>query len=312
MRILYGKDGKTHRTDTWPKDADAIWVDLGEKDAKLLAEALHHLYPAHPLAVQRVLDGDEHRPGLLIEPKAVTAIVDHPVGAVDDLNTEEVGIFIGHQFLVTTHLQGENAILDRVVEHSYEQNGLAHGVDLVLYHFLDLHVNAWRKISGEISQGYEKIHRAMLSHPYHNLSHDILRLRRQTMRARRSIRPELEIFSLFGSEHFPYVNDKNRLYFTDLSQRMSQLIEDVDGYRDGLSEAVEAYTSMQSNEINKVMRVLTVISVLALPATTIASIYGMNFDIPEIHWKYGYWYSLVLMVTVTAAIFIYMKRHDHL
>ena len=131
-------------------------------------------------------------------------------------------------------------------------------------------------------------------------------------RCRRSIRPELEIFSLFGSEHFPYVNDKNRLYFTDLSQRMSQLIEDVDGYRDGLSEAVEAYTSMQSNEINKVMRVLTVISVLALPATTIASIYGMNFDIPEIHWKYGYWYSLVLMVTVTAAIFIYMKRHDHL
>ena len=57
------------------------------------------------------------------------------------------------------------------------------------------------------------------------------------------------------------------------------------------------------------MKVLTIISILSLPATTIASIYGMNFWIPEIHWRYGYWYSLSVMFLVTIALLVYMRRH---
>jgi magnesium transporter len=312
MRILYGKDGKTYRSDQWPEHADTIWVDVGPDDRSALGHILNKLYPAHPAAVQKVLNGQDQRPGLLVEPKAVTAMLDHPEGQLETLRTQPVGLVVGHQFLVTTHLDGQNPLLDQVYDHVLHQNGLGHGIDLVLFHYLDLHVGAWRKLVSEISQAYEQIHHRMLNHPYHNLAHNILTLRRRTMRVRRSVRPEQEIFILFGSQHFPYARDEDRLYFKDLEGRMSEIIEDLDGYRDGLSESVEAYTSMQSNEINKVMRVLTVISVLALPATTIASIYGMNFDIPEIHWKYGYWYSLVLMATTTAAVFIYMKRHDHL
>jgi len=312
MRIIYGKEGKTHQSDTWPDHPEAIWIDLGPGDRPELEKVLTRLYPAHPAAVQKVVKHQEQPPGLLVEPKAVTAVVDHPQGTAKDLHTQSVGLIIGHQFMVTTHLQGDNPVLDQVYDHVVHSDGLSGGLDLVLYHYLDLHITAWQAIVQEISRDYEMIHRAMLSHPYHNLSQDILSLRRRTMRARRSVRPEQEIFTVLGSSHFPYVRNKNRLYFRDLSDRMSDLIDDLNGYRDGLSETVEAYTSMQSNEINKVMRVLTVISVLALPATTIASIYGMNFDIPEIHWKYGYWYSLVLMAVVTVAVFLYMKRHDHL
>jgi magnesium transporter len=66
---------------------------------------------------------------------------------------------------------------------------------------------------------------------------------------------------------------------------------------------------MQSNQINKVMKFLTILSILALPATTIASIYGMNFWIPEIHWHYGYWYSLIVMALITGALLLYMRLH---
>ncbi len=312
MRILYGKEGQTRQAPTWPDDADVLWIDLGADDRDQIENVLNRLYPAHPAAVQKVVNRHDQHPGLLIEPKAVTAIVDQPHGTVKDLWTESVGLIIGHRFMVTTHWHGPSRILDQVADHVLHGNGLKEGIDIVLYHYLDLHISAWQDLVREISRDYEMIHRAMLSHPYHNLAHDILTLRRRTMRARRSVRPEQEIFTLLGSQHFPYVRNKNRLYFKDLSDQMADLIEDLNGYRDGLSEAVEAYTSMQSNEINKVMRVLTVISVLALPATTIASIYGMNFNIPELHWKYGYWYSLVLMAVVTAAVFLYMKRHDHL
>jgi magnesium transporter len=35
----------------------------------------------------------------------------------------------------------------------------------------------------------------------------------------------------------------------------------------------------------------------------------MNFDVmPELHWRFGYVYSLVLMVVVAAVIWLFFKR----
>ena len=50
-------------------------------------------------------------------------------------------------------------------------------------------------------------------------------------------------------------------------------------------------------EQNKIIKIFTVVNVIFLPPTLVASIYGMNFDIlPELHWKLGYPFSLLLML----------------
>ncbi|WP_148258356.1 CorA family divalent cation transporter [Mahella australiensis] len=50
---------------------------------------------------------------------------------------------------------------------------------------------------------------------------------------------------------------------------------------------------------------------LMLP-TVIIGIYGMNFDIPEPKWHYGYLWALSLMAAVTIAMIIYIHiRHKH-
>ncbi|MCB1995765.1 MAG: magnesium transporter CorA, partial [Rhodoferax sp.] len=50
-------------------------------------------------------------------------------------------------------------------------------------------------------------------------------------------------------------------------------------------------------------------SVALLPPTLIASIYGMNFRfMPELEWRYGYFFSLALMVCSVAAPFVYFRR----
>ncbi|KAI1692183.1 corA-like mg2+ transporter protein [Ditylenchus destructor] len=50
-------------------------------------------------------------------------------------------------------------------------------------------------------------------------------------------------------------------------------------------------------------------AVALLPPTLIASVYGMNFDgMPELHWKYGYYFAIGLMVASVAAPFIYFRR----
>jgi Mg2+ and Co2+ transporters len=60
---------------------------------------------------------------------------------------------------------------------------------------------------------------------------------------------------------------------------------------------------------NEAVKVFTVLATIFLPATLIASIFGMNFEnMPELHWKYGYVYSLALMVITTVVLIFWVKR----
>jgi magnesium transporter len=52
-----------------------------------------------------------------------------------------------------------------------------------------------------------------------------------------------------------------------------------------------------NSQQNKIIKLFSVLAVVLLPPTLIASIYGMNFaHIPELRWRWGYPFSLVLML----------------
>jgi magnesium transporter len=70
------------------------------------------------------------------------------------------------------------------------------------------------------------------------------------------------------------------------------------------------FLGVLSIEQNKVIKIFTIVNVVFLPPTLIASIYGMNFDIlPELHWEYGYLFSLGLMILSSITpIYIFKKK----
>lgn len=60
---------------------------------------------------------------------------------------------------------------------------------------------------------------------------------------------------------------------------------------------------------NKIIKIFSVASVCLLPPTLIASLYGMNFTfMPELQWKYGYPYVLLLMVLSAVLPMVYFRR----
>lgn len=58
--------------------------------------------------------------------------------------------------------------------------------------------------------------------------------------------------------------------------------------------------------------ILTVIATLFLPPTLIAGIYGMNFQIPEVHYTFGYYACLALMVVVSGGLLWWLKTRGFL
>ncbi len=83
-------------------------------------------------------------------------------------------------------------------------------------------------------------------------------------------------------------------------------------YRSMSYNLMDVYVSGLGLRTNETTMILTVIATLFLPPTLIAGIYGMNFQIPEIHFSLGYYFCLGLMVAVSGGLLLWLKARGFL
>jgi magnesium transporter len=98
-----------------------------------------------------------------------------------------------------------------------------------------------------------------------------------------------------------------------------QIVDLVESYRDISSGLTDVYLSSVSQRTNEIMKVLTVLSTIFMPLTFIVGVYGMNFDtdvspwnMPELHWYWGYPAVLVACGLVTAGMLLFFYRRGWL
>jgi magnesium transporter len=71
---------------------------------------------------------------------------------------------------------------------------------------------------------------------------------------------------------------------------------------------LDAILGFINTEQNDIFKVLTIVSVVGIPPTLIASMYGMNFhNMPELSWRWGYQYGLVLIALSTITPIVWFK-----
>jgi magnesium transporter len=108
---------------------------------------------------------------------------------------------------------------------------------------------------------------------------------------------------------FNTIEHENYSFFDRLHQKCLELLEQIEYDMTTLDSASSFYFSTQSHKMNEVMKTLTVVSVFFMPLTFIVGVYGMNFDnMPELHWKYGYFIILGFMFLLLVGMIIYFKK----
>jgi magnesium transporter len=109
---------------------------------------------------------------------------------------------------------------------------------------------------------------------------------------------------------------RSRLLGPEQFEEARQILRDIDSLDshstflfDKINFLMNATVGFININQNKIIKIFSVASVALLPPTLIASIYGMNFkSIPELDWRFGYGYAIVLMIASVAAPFIYFRR----
>lgn len=83
-------------------------------------------------------------------------------------------------------------------------------------------------------------------------------------------------------------------------------------YRELLTNTLDAYMSAISNNLSLVLKIIASLSLILMLPTLIASLYGMNLDLPLAGTPYAFWLILTVSIAWSVALWIIFRKKDWL
>jgi magnesium transporter len=160
------------------------------------------------------------------------------------------------------------------------------------------------------------------------VSRRIYELSREVVDFQRATHPLVAILSSLRAGFTKYeIDEELQSYLRDVDDHLSQVIEQVDGFRQLLGDMLTLNATLVAQQQNEEMRALTQASnaqneevkkisawaAILFAPTLIGTIYGMNFEhMPELDWRLGYPIALLLMAVTCITLYAVFKHRDWL
>ena len=104
------------------------------------------------------------------------------------------------------------------------------------------------------------------------------------------------------------LNEEDHDVFEDLFNSINQSIDVcIDRIR-GLGSLRDAYQIIFTNDLSKTIKFLTSFTILLTIPTIVASIYGMNVDLPLENHPLAFWFLMVLVIIVSLALMVWFRK----
>ncbi len=285
------------------------WVGLFAPTAEDLEE-VRRTYDLHPLAIEDALAPSQPAKtesyGHTLFVIARTA----QTGEGETIDYGQTSIFLGPQFIVTVRQGSARAHTDlrETLEHHPER--LADGPDFVLHAVLDFIVDGYNPVIDELDEHVIEMEgNAVTEFPDQARIRRIFRLRRVLRRFELIAMQMEEVAAKLANLELPSIDEKARPYFRDVYDHAHRAVGRAHGLSETLAGIVEIAGLLEQSRQGVITRQLAAwAAILAVP-TAIAGIYGMNFEfMPELHWRYGYELTLVVIAIVCALLFWRFRR----
>lgn len=290
--------------------SNLLWIDLEGPDEEELDEIARGL-DLHELAVEDVRKHGQ-RAKLNRYPLHAFLVA---YARAEDGDMCEVDFFIGPNWLVTvreTNDHGETFPITEVARRYERIRSLDTGVGFLLYCLLDELVDGYFAEAERAEDALEQIEETLFDlgpPPDGTLQQELLELRRSMITFRRRVVPLRDVLLALLRREVSWVEERSIVYFEDVFDHFLRVVDQIDTQRELIGNVVDASLALTSNRMNEVMKKMTSWGAILIVATLIAGIYGMNFtDMPELHWKFGYYGALGLMLFTTSCLYLYFRR----
>jgi magnesium transporter len=286
-----------------------FWIDLvnpSPEELTFLEETFHF----HPLALEDATRPHE-RPKVDSYPSYYFIIfyTAHYDQERERIFTLPISLFIGPNYLVSIHSQPIAQIDDTLRRWQVAHGPISNRVGALLYALLDAIVDDYFPVIDAIADRVELLEDRIFSHFDEKAIEQIFALKKDLLGLRRVASPQRDVLNVLLRREQAIFQVEDLVYLQDVYDHIVRVADSIDTYRDLLSSALDSFLSLQSNRLNQIVKVLTIASIVLMTDALIAGIYGMNFDhMPELHWAFGYPYSLLLMLLVSVGLVLLFRK----
>lgn len=298
-----------------PNDG-VTWINVNGLNNTSEIEKLGSHYNLHPLTLEDIVNTN-HRPKMDEFDSYVFVILKMLYFKEnEELAFEQVSLVVGKDYVLTFQ-EAEADVFDDLRTRIASDKGRVRGLgpDYLMYAIMDAVVDHYITVMEVFGDKIEAIEDAVFEEGADNAktATSIQALKRELLKIRRSVLPLRDVIGHLEKLDHLLMEEKTHNFLRDLYDHIIQVNESIEMYREMLWSLMDMYMSIISNKMNEVMKVLTIIATIFIPLTFIAGIYGMNFDnMPELHYKNGYFILLGSMVLLFLLMLIYFRKRKWL
>jgi len=297
-RVLSTREGST-------------WVDVDVANRHQVA-LLEHVCGFHPLSIEDALN-----PNSRVKTEEYAGYVFTIVRGVRfheatedpyDLETFNIGFFLGENLLVTTHL-GEATPVREVTERvERSPDLLSRGCERLMHAVMDVSVDAYFPILDQIDVFMDGLEQRVFEQFDESALHEIFAVKRLVLSLRRHLAPQREVFNVLTNRPSVHLSPEMQAYFRDVYDHVLRINDGLDTYRELLGSTLDSYLTQVSNRLGNVTKGLSIVATLSIPFVVVSGMWGMNFTrVPLAENPMGFWLMLVLQVGAGVGLVLLLR-----
>jgi magnesium transporter len=292
------------------------WIHI-EEPRLAHRDWLEQHFQFHPLDFEDVYSRNQ-RPKLDAYDDYIFIVLHFPVfeKASGRLLTAELDLFVGPDYLITlpdSPLPPLSAMFDRLrVRDDLREQNFSKGSGYLLYRIVDANVDAAFPMLRKMGNKLDQIEDDIFEGNAKTVVRDISNAKQEIINFRRIVRPQRAVLRDLERTKQRYLAEELEIYFDDISDAAERIWDTLENYKEVVEALESTNESSLTHRLNDNLSVLTALSVLLLPATLVASIWGMNVELPGDESLVEFWWLVVAMVAVTIVTLYYMRRRGWL
>ncbi len=282
------------------------WVNIVDPDGRTLEE-METLFGFHPLALEDSSHTD-------LPPKVeayddVVFIVARTIVWAEEIETDQLSLFVGPRFVVTVHDKIFPQLEDvRIRLRKKNPRLIKAGADFLAYTILDIVVDSYFPHLDRFQDILDRLEDEIVRSPNPSAISKIHDIRVDLTLIRNALRPQRDMYGTLARLETPTFHRETRNYLRDVQDHMIRVLDTLDTYREVSTSLMEVGATLQANQMNQVIKVLTVLFTITIPLTIVTSAFGMNVGFPGFNQPEGLYLALGLMWIPTIVLTYWMWR----
>jgi len=287
-----------------------LWMDLCNESHERELALLNVRLGIHELALS-----DARRPR---HPPKFEAFSDHIFLLLRGLameapelqvDTIQVAIFLKRNLVITRHTEDSSSIEkvwnDVLAGTIKAEKGPSHLASKVGRYIVDRYTPLLLDLEDDLDE-FEDL---MLERPDDKIMGELIATNARLKKLRRTLAYQETLFFNLSHSDLHIWGPHFRHECIDIYEQFERAASLSTLYQGLISDLINGYLGISAHRLNQIMKILTLVTVVFLPLTVIVGIYGMNFDnMPELHWHYGYYACLgVMLAVILSSVFVVRK-----